>query len=258
MRRYQYLFSQLVRRELRQKYQGSLLGVVWYLVNPLVLMAAYGVMLGPLLKAVDVPDYPLFILAGLSVWLFFSQGLLGAATSLVDQSALVSKVRFPRQSVPVAAVTVQLVPLLAMLLVLVPVDLIVRGNGSAALLLLVPLVVLLFLFTSGLALIGSVLHAYYRDVQPVLTALLLPLFFLSGVLFRLSSLPGLGSHRWVEPLLRWVNPVAPFIDAVRSVVYDGRTPSAPTLAYVVAAAAISSAAGWLLFARLNGELAVVL
>ncbi len=51
MRRYSYLFSQLVRRELRQKYKGSVVGVLWYFVNPLLLMAVYGVMLGPLLKA---------------------------------------------------------------------------------------------------------------------------------------------------------------------------------------------------------------
>ena len=66
--------TQLVRRELRQKYKGSALGVLWYLVNPLVLMAVYGVMLGPLLKAVNIADYPIFILAGLLVWLFFAQG----------------------------------------------------------------------------------------------------------------------------------------------------------------------------------------
>src|SRR2546423_10859602 len=67
--RYRYLFSQLVRRELRQKYKGSALGVLWYFVNPLVLMALYGLMLRSVLKAVSYPDYPIFILAGLVVWL---------------------------------------------------------------------------------------------------------------------------------------------------------------------------------------------
>ncbi len=66
MRAYRYLFGQLVRRELRQKYKGSVLGVLWYFVNPLVLMLVYGVMLGPVLKAVNYSDYPIFILAGLS------------------------------------------------------------------------------------------------------------------------------------------------------------------------------------------------
>jgi lipopolysaccharide transport system permease protein len=258
MIRYRYLFSQLVRRELRQKYQGSALGVVWYLINPLVLLAVYGVMLGPLLKAVSYPDYPIFILAGLTVWLFFSQGLLAASTSFVDQAGLVSKVRFPREMIPTAAVTVQLIPMFAMLVVLLPVALAVRGTASAALLLLVPLIVCLFAFTLGLGLIAAVLHAHFRDVQPVLTTALLPWFFISGVLFSIQQLPGLDSHRWVEPLLRWVNPIAPFIDATRSIVYNGHAPSLTTLGYVLAAGVVSLAFGALAFRSFEGELAVVL
>lgn len=258
MTRYSYLFSQLVRRELRQKYKGSVLGVLWYFVNPLVIMALYGVMLGPLLRAVNYPDYPIFILAGLLVWLFFSQSLLGACTSLVEQSSLVGKVRFPRESVPAAVTAVQLVPLFAMLAMLLPVALILRDNASPSLILLIPLVVCLFAFTLGLSLVVAVLHAYYRDVQPVLNAALLPLFFVSGVLFRISTLPGLKSHSWAGPLLRWGNPIAPFIQAMQNLVYDGRAPSAAVMGYVLAAAAASLAVGLTLFRRLEGELAVVL
>src|SRR5690348_1469333 len=172
MLHYRYLFTQLVRREMRQKYQGSAIGVLWYLINPLVLMAVYGVMLGPLLKAVQIPDYPIFILAGLLVWLFFAQSLTAAATSLVDQASLVSKVRFPRETIPTAAVATQLVPFFAMLIVLVPLALAIRNSASPALLWLVPLIVCLFAFTLGLALIAATLQAYFRDVQPILTAAL--------------------------------------------------------------------------------------
>jgi ABC-type polysaccharide/polyol phosphate export permease len=252
------LFAQLVHRELRRKYQGSLLGVVWYLVNPLVLMAVYGVMLGPLLKAVNYADYPIFILAGLSVWLFFAQGLLASASSFIEQAGLVSKVRFPREMIPSAAVTVQLIPLFAMLAVLVPVALALRGNAGPAVLLLVPMIACLFAFTLGLALIASVLHAHFRDVQPILAAALLPWFFISGVLFSLQQLPGLHAHHWAEPLLRWVNPMAPFIDAAHSVVYRGHAPSLVTLGYVFAAGAVSLAVGTAVFRRFEGELAVVL
>jgi ABC-type polysaccharide/polyol phosphate export permease len=258
MGRYRYLFSQLVRRELRQKYKGSVVGVLWYFVNPLLLMAVYGVMLGPLLKAAKYPDYPLFILAGLLVWLFFAQAVVAAATSFVEQSSLITKVRFPRVLIPAASVTVQLVPLLAMLAVLLPVTLIVRGNPSWSLLLLPVLFVCLFAFTLGLALVAAGLHAYFRDVQPILTAVMLPWFFISGVLFDLQQLPGVGSHHWAEALLRWVNPMAPFIDLGRSVIWGGTSPGAATVGYVVAAAAISLAIGVLVYRRLEAELAVVL
>lgn len=260
MLRYRYLFTQLVRREMRQKYQGSAIGVLWYLINPLVLMAVYGVMLGPLLKAVQYPDYPIFILAGLLVWLFFAQSLTAATTSLVDQASLVSKVRFPRETIPTAAVTTQLVPFFAMLIVLIPVALAIRDSASLALLWLVPLIVCLFAFTLGLALIAATMQAYFRDVQPILTAALLPWFFISGVLFSLqsSSLPGLSSHHFLEALLRWVNPIAPFIDATRTVLYNGHSPSPATIVYVVAAAAVGIGAGVLVFRRREGELAVIL
>jgi lipopolysaccharide transport system permease protein len=258
MRRYSYLFSQLVRRELRQKYKGSALGVLWYLVNPLVLMVVYCVMLGPVLKAVHYRNYPIFILAGLVVWLFFAQSLTGASTSLVEQSALVSKVRFPRQTIPTAAVTVQLVPFFAMFVVLVPVALAVRGSASAALLLLPLVIVCLFALTLGLSLIAATAQAYFRDVQPILTAALLPWFFISGVLFQLQSLPGFASHQWLESLLRWANPIAPFIEAMQSVLYGGRAPSVAVVLYVVAAGAVAIVCGWLVFRRYEGELAVVL
>jgi ABC-type polysaccharide/polyol phosphate export permease len=258
MHTYGYLFSQLVRRELRHKYQGSVLGVLWYFINPLVLMALYGVMLGPLLKAVHKPDYPIFILGGLLVWLFFQQSVLTAALTLVEQSDLVSKVRFPRETVPGAVVVVQLVPYVAMLAILLPVALILRGDASPAVFELIPLTMCLFAFTLGLCLIVSVLHAYYRDVHPVLTALLIPWFFASGVLFSIQELPGLHSYPWLGALLRWGDPIAPFIVAVRTVVYYGQTPSADVLAYVLAAAVVSLGLGAAVFRRLEGDLAVVL
>src|SRR5205085_7508885 len=98
MRRYRFLFEQLVRRELRQKYQGSALGLAWYLVNPLVLMGAYYLLFGVIFRQTKVPDYPLFLIVGLVVWLFFSQSLLSAASSLLDQGSLIRKARFPRET----------------------------------------------------------------------------------------------------------------------------------------------------------------
>jgi ABC-type polysaccharide/polyol phosphate export permease len=119
-------------------------------------------------------------------------------------------------------------------------------------------VVLLFAFTLGLSLMVAVLHAYYRDVQPVLNAALLPLFFVSGVLFRIQTLPGLNSHPWAGPLLQWGNPIAPFVTAMQDVIYFGQAPSAAVMGYVLAAAVVSLALGVTLFRRMEGELAVVL
>ena len=256
--RYRYLLEQMVRRELRQKYKGSALGIVWYVVNPLVLMGAYALMFGVLLDAVNVEDYPLFLIVGLIVWVFFSQSLLAAATSLLDQASLVGKVRFPRETVPTSVVAVQLVTFGVLLAAVTPVMVAVRGTLDPALLLLLPLVACLFAFTLGLALVVAVLHAYYRDVQPILAAALLPWFFLTPIFFRVQDLPGLDGREWAEVLLRWVNPVAPFVEAVRDVLYAGAVPGGATLLYVALASVAALAGGWALFRRMEGELAVVL
>jgi lipopolysaccharide transport system permease protein len=258
MLRYRYLFEQLVRRELRQKYKGSALGVAWYLVNPLVLMGAYWLMFGTLLPGVAEPDYPLFLMVGLLVWLFFSQSLISAAASLIVHSSLVSRIRFPRETIPASVVTVQLVTFAIVLALLTPIELAVRGTLEPALLLLPPLVACLYAFVLGLALVVSVLHAYYRDVEPILAAALLPWFFLTPIFFDPDKLPGLSNARWAGDVLQWANPVAPFVTAMRDVLYAGTAPSAAILLYVAAAGALALAGGTALFRRLQGELAVVL
>ena len=258
MLRYRFLFEQLVRRELRQKYKGSALGVAWYLVNPLVLMGAYWLMFGKLLPGVAQPDYPLFLMVGLLVWLFFSQSLIGAAESLIVHASLVSRIRFPREAIPASVVTVQLVTFLIVLGLLTPIELAVRGTLEPALLLLPVLVACLYAFVLGLSLVVAVLHAYYRDVEPILAAALLPWFFLTPIFFDADKLPGLGNAHWAGDLLQWANPVAPFVTATRDVLYAGSVPSAATLLYVLAAAALALAGGSALFRRLQGELAVVL
>ena len=252
---YRYLFEQMVRRELRQKYRGSALGVLWYLINPLVLMGAYYLMFGVIFNSeTSEPDYPLFLLVGLVVWVFFNQAVVSAAPSLLDQGALIRKARFPREIIPASVVTVQLVTFLALLALLTPVTIAIRGSVDVALLLLPLILACLFAFILGFALAVSILHAYFRDVAPILSAALLPWFFFSPIFFRPESITEQATARFV---LEWVNPIAPFIGAVRDVIYGGVVPGAAQLAYVVLAAAIALLGGHALFRRLQGELAVV-
>jgi lipopolysaccharide transport system permease protein len=254
LRRFRYLFEQMVRRELRQKYQGSVLGLAWYVVNPLVLMGAYYLLFGVVFKFASEPDYPLFLMVGLVVWIFFSQSLLGAAPSLLDQGSLIRKARFPRETIPAAVVSVQMVTFVAVLAIVGVVTLALRGTLSPAVLLLPLVLALLYAFTLGLALVVSVLHAYYRDVAPILGAALLPWFMLSPIFFRPASITAQPTARFV---LEWVNPIAPFIQGVRSILYAGEAPGLAVLAYAVVAAALALGAGRAIFARLQGELAVV-
>jgi ABC-type polysaccharide/polyol phosphate export permease len=258
VRRYRFLFEQMVRRELRQKYKGSALGALWYLVNPLVLMGAYSLVFSVLLRVADKPNYPLFLLAGLIVWVFFAQALLAAAPSLVQNAPLIRKVRFPRETIPASVAVVQLATFLVMLVVLVPIELIVRGSLDPALLLLPLVVALLFCFVLGLSLAVSVLHAHYRDIEPILAAGLLPWFFITPIFLRVQDLPGVADRDWLGDLLKWGNPVAPFVDAVRQILYAGVAPAAGELAYLLGVGLAFLGLGLFLFRRMERDLAVIL
>jgi ABC-type polysaccharide/polyol phosphate export permease len=254
---YRYLFSQLVRRELRQKYMGSVLGILWYIANPLILMAAYWLMFGIVLKLQVIPDYPLFLMVGLVGWTFFQQSLLAAAPSLIDQGGLIRKARFPREAIPASAVTVQMVTFAVVLVLLAPVTIAVRGTLKPALLLVPVLMALMFCFVLGCALIVSVLHAYYRDVVPVLSAVLLPWFFITPIYWNPTTFKFFEDHRSITWALEWVNPVTPFLEAMRSALYDGSAGNPARIVYAIIAAALALGIGWIVFRRLEGELAVV-
>jgi lipopolysaccharide transport system permease protein len=251
--RYRFLFEQMVRRELRRKYQGSALGVAWYVINPLVLMGAYYLMFGVVFKVAQHSDYPLFLMVGLVVWIFFSQALLSAAPALLDQGSLIRKARFPRETIPAAVVAVQAVTFLSVLVIVAVVTFALRGVGWSVVL-LPALLAALLAFVLGLSLLVSVLHAYFRDVAPILAAVLLPWFFLSPIFFTPGDITNRAAAR---AALEWVNPIAPFITSIRDVIWGGVWPSAGAVLYVVAAGALALAGGAALFRRMQAELAVV-
>ena len=112
----------------------------------------------------------------------------------------------------------------------------------------------LFAFVLGLSLLVSVLHAYFRDVAPILAAILLPWFFISPIFFTPGDITGNAAAR---AALEWLNPAAPFITSIRDVIWGGVWPSAPTVLYVIAAGALALAGGAALFRRMEAELAVV-
>ena len=89
--RYRELFGNLFRRDLQTRYKGSALGVAWSLLNPLILMGIYVLVFSVLWKVTDIEHYPLYLLVGIALWLFFSSSLTTASRSMVDSAALPPK-----------------------------------------------------------------------------------------------------------------------------------------------------------------------
>jgi ABC-type polysaccharide/polyol phosphate export permease len=253
--RYRELFANLWQRDLRAKYKGSLLGVAWSLANPLILMGIYVLVFSALWKVADIAHYPLYLLAGLAVWIFFSSSVTAAARSMLESAELIKKVRFPRQLVAFSVVGTQLVAFVAMLAILIVVDAIVIPETRGTVWLSIPLAALVVALVAGVALAIASANVVFRDVEHIVSAALLPWFFLTPILYSFDRLRG---HHNVVEILRWGNFLTPPIFAVRDPLFYGRLPRAADVVYLCVAAAVALAVGAYVFSRVDDRIAVEL
>lgn len=255
--RYRELFLSLFRRDLRAKYKGSVLGLAWSLALPTALMLVYLLVFSVLWRAeaTELDDYWLFLLCGLPPWVFLATSLQTAARSLLDNANLIRKVRFPRQLVPLAVVATQVVAFATMTLIVLVLALVVRPESRDTAWLALPVGGLVVLFVAGLALAIASLNAVFRDVEFVVSAVLLPWFFLTPILYRLGDLPGADAHPWLVDLLHWGNPMTPAIEAFRVPLYTGELPALADFAYLVVATVVALAVGAWLFSAVDDRIA---
>ena len=256
--RYRELFGSLFRRDLRAKYKGSVLGLVWTLALPVLLMLVYLIVFSVLWKAApatSVDDYWLFLLCGLPPWVFFATFLQSAARSLLENANLIRKVRFPRQLVPLSIVATQVVAFVVMLAIVLVLCVVVLPGSRGWAWLSLPLGALFVLFVGGLALAVAAANAVFRDVEFVVAAALLPLFFLTPVLYGLDGLPVAQTHPWLLDLIHWANPLTPPILSIRAPLFFGEAPAAGDLAYFVVETVVALALGALVFRRVDDRIA---
>lgn len=250
----------LLRREVRQRYKGSAFGLLWVFVAPLTAMIAYSVVFHYVFRIVEIEPYPLFLLSGLVVWLFFAGSAQGAASSIINNADLVKKVRFPRQLIPLSVVGGHAVTFAASLALLIPVNLIFVPEARSAALVILPLsIVLIAMMTAGFSLILSAVNVYFRDTEHILAALLLPWFFLTPIFYSPDVLPkGAEQFAWLAGLLAWGNWVSPFVDLVRDPIFFGDFPSALTVGYCLIVSLAFLGLGAWVFHRLQREMAIEL
>jgi ABC-type polysaccharide/polyol phosphate export permease len=255
--RYRELFGNLFRRDVQAKYRGSLLGVAWTLANPILLMAVYLLVFSVLWQTQfgKQGHYGLFLLVGLSAWIFFSASVQSASRSLLDNANLIRKTRFPRQLVPLSVVATHLISFGVMLVGLLVLNfaLLPRVRGTEWLAL--PLGVALVAMTGGLALAIASLNVLFRDIEFLVAALLLPLFFLTPVLYPLSD-PQIARRDWIVSVIHWGNPLSPVVEALHDVLFYGRLPGLGDTVYTVVAALVALALGAWVFNRVDDEIAI--
>jgi len=259
---YRELFANLFRRDLRAKYKGSFLGVLWSLVNPLVLMGIYTLVFSVLLKVGNIPHYPLYLLSGLSIWVFVSGALAASSRSLLDNANLIKKVRFPRQLAPFSTVATHLVSFAAILVLLIPINFAIIPATRDTVWLALPLAVPVVALVGGLALAIAAATIVFRDVEHIIAALLLPWFFLTPIMYSFDQGGAVGNslqeHHTLVQFLRYGNFITPPIEAVRDVLYNGDLPRGVDVVYTCVAAVVALALGAFVFRRVDDRIAVEL
>src|SRR5919197_4801481 len=255
--RYRDLFANLFRRDVQAKYRGSLLGVAWTLANPVLLMAVYLLVFSVLWNTPfgNEGHYGLFLLVGLSAWIFFATSVQSASRSMLDNANLIRKTRFPRQLVPLSMVATHLISFAVMLVGLLALNFALLPRVRSTEWLALPIAVGVVALASGLALAIASLDVLFRDIEFLVAALLLPLFFLTPVLYPLTSAQ-ISTHHKVVDVIHWGNPLAPVVEALRDPLFYGRLPRLADAIYTVVAALIALALGAFVFIRVDDEIAV--
>ena len=250
------LLRNMVLRDLKIRYRHSVLGLGWSLLQPLLMMLVFTLVF-KVLSRTEIPNYPLFLLTGLLPWNFTHSALSSALRSITGNAALVTKVYFPRELLPLSSVLGAFVHFVLAFLLLV-IGMIAFGLELHPTFLLIPLVMVLqLLLVTGLAMILAAANVIVRDLEQLMDVALLAWFFLTPIFYALSVVPndhfmGLDIHRWVFSL----NPMATLITDYRYITIEGFMPIRHTLITVITAALAMSIGWWLIrrYARRFAEL----
>jgi ABC-2 type transport system permease protein len=208
--------------EFRLKFFGSVLGYLWQLGRPLLMFGVYYVVFTQFVSlSGDVMFYAPLLLAGIMIYQFFSEATSAAVPSVLARENLVRKIHFPRIVIPLAVVVTACLNLavnsIAVAVFMIGAGVPVRWSW----LVMVPVLAMLLLFVSGLALLLSALFVRYRDVQPIWEVLVMAMFYATPILYPLEQV----QVEWARELLMY-NPLAVVVEQMRHSVFDPSAPSA--------------------------------
>jgi len=245
-RRRELLWHMTVRH-LRGQYKQSILGYAWAFVNPLSQMLVLTFVFSTILRVgglAGVP-YPLFVLMGLVPWIFFSTAVSSATDSVVGASSLVTKVYFPREILPIAAVLTKVVDLLFGLIVLTGLML-YYGHDPTLTVFWVPVIFLVhLLFTLGLAMPLAAFNLFFHDVRFLVGVVLTMWFYMTPIIYPVDIVP----ERY--KLIFDLNPNSLFINAYRRVVLQDISPGLERLLLGLVIALATFLVGYYIFKRLE-------
>jgi ABC-type polysaccharide/polyol phosphate export permease len=252
------LILYLVRADLKKRGADTVLGNVWWILDPLLTMLVYVLLISIILRTA-IPAYPLFVFCAILPWKWFSSSVADAVTCITTRERIIKQVNFPKVVLPMAAATggvasfaFGLIPLFAMLLLLY------RDHLSIWVLALPLVAVVQFVFTLAVALLAAAITVFYRDVGNVANHVLRIWFYLSPALYGADQIAELTKGNPAIGTLFNLNPFATIFESYRDLIYDGRAPDWIALGLVLLASIGLLVLATLVFRRLEPAFAKVI
>ena len=221
--KYREMIFSLVRKDLRGRYKGSVLGFLWTFINPLLQLGVYTLVFSVIMRN-GIEKFYLFLFVALMPWIFFSASITGGSTSVIISQDMVKKIYFPRQVLPIAYVTSAFVNMVLSFLVIFIV-LILSGVGISiiAIMCLPVIMIVEYILCLGIAMLTSALTVYFRDLEYILSIVAMAWMYLTPVLYSVDMVPDK-----LQPLIN-LNPMTPIIIAYREILYYKQVPHFSTL-----------------------------
>ncbi|MBQ3469148.1 MAG: ABC transporter permease [Bacilli bacterium] len=215
---YRQLLKSNIRKEVRGKYKGSFLGVLWSFVNPLLMTLVYAIVF-PLLLRSSQPHYTTFIVIAIIPWTWFTYTIASGTNTFLVNEGIVKKVYFPREILPISIVTSGLINFLISCIIIC-LFLLFSGIGFSINIIYLPLIVITqYILQLGIILITSAIDVYIRDAEYIINFFVMMLFYGTPILYSVDMFPE--QYRWILRL----NPMATIIESYRNIFYYKTTPN---------------------------------
>jgi ABC-2 type transport system permease protein len=248
--RYRDLVLALVSRELKVRYRRSAIGFTWTMLQPLLMMLVLQLVFSSIFSfKLDYGNYPVYVLAGLLFWNFFSQSIVASMNSLKGNALLLKKLPVPREVFPLATVISGVINLCLAIVPLLLILLITRHPLTPALFFLPVSILLAAIFTLGAGLLLSPLAVFFSDVVEMVGVVLSILMYLTPIMYPMSILK---NSRYL-PLVRY-NPVRSILEVFRDPIYHGKVPPLTHLTVCVGIALGALAIGAFAFRRTSDRI----
>lgn len=246
--RYRDLVRALVVRDLKVRYRRSTIGFLWTMLQPLMTMLVLTMVFSAVFRF-DAPNYPVYALAGIMFWNFFSQSVVTSMNSLRSNAQLLIKIPVPKAVFPLATVLAGVVNLLFAMVPLFAI-LLVTGHPIRFAVLFLPLaIVLAALFTLGAGLLLAPMAVFFYDTIEMIGVLLTLLMYMTPVFYPMEIVPE--KYRWAVRF----NPIRSVLETFRDPIYFGKIPPLTHLTVAVSVTALALAVGIVAFRRSSDRIA---